>query len=108
VLQKLPSPDGRTVAEIVTNDSFAAATDVAHSAVFLRTRLNPFGGTVFFYVNQGAKVTISWIDSHNLLVDCDDTCDHLDVDGLHRHWKDITIHYSPDLIRGTRWEKSGD
>ena len=107
ILQRAVSPDGRTVADIRINE-FAAATDVARSTVELRRWPDPIRSTVFFYVNNGAKVRISWTDSHNLLVDCDDTCDHLDVDGLHRHWKDITIHYSPDLIRGTRWEKSGD
>jgi hypothetical protein len=104
VLQRSTSPDGRTVADIRINE-FAAATDVAYSAVELRTWLNPFRETVFFYVNDGARVTISWIDSHNLRVDCDDTCDHLEVHDLVRRWNDIRIHYSPDLIRHTRWEK---
>jgi hypothetical protein len=103
VLQKVVSPDGRTVADIRGDDEFAAATDVAHSAIELRSGLNPFRYSVFFYVNRGATVTISWIDANNLRVDCGDTCDHLEVVDLKRSWNGITIHYSPDLIRGTRW-----
>lgn len=105
VLQRTASPDGRIIAEIGVSD-FAAATDVDHSSVVLRSRLNPFGGSaVFGYVNNGATVTIFWIDAKNLRVDCGDTCDHLDVEYLVYGWNGISIHYSPDLVRGTHWEK---
>jgi hypothetical protein len=106
VLQRIASPDGKTIAYLIFDGEFAAATDVAHSAVELRSRLNPFRDTVFSYVNNGATVTVSWIDANNLRVDCGDTCDRLDVDGLARSWNGISIHYSPDLVRGLPPEKS--
>jgi hypothetical protein len=106
VLERIASPDGRNIAEIRVSD-FAAATDVDHSSVVLRSRLNPFGGSaVFGYVNNGATVNISWVDAKNLRVDCGDTCDRLEVEGLQYGWNGISIHYSPDLVRGTHWEEN--
>ena len=104
VLQRSASLDGKAQAQIRV-DNFAAATDVSHSSVELRSGLNPLWCPVFSYINNGAKVTISWIDSDTLQVDCGDECDRLDVEGLVRRWKNIRIRYSPDLLRHTRWEK---
>jgi hypothetical protein len=42
VPERLPSPDGQLVAEVVRLN-YAGATDLPNTGVELRTKLNPFG-----------------------------------------------------------------
>lgn len=91
-LQRLPSPDGGVIAEINTS-GFAAATDAYYTGVLLRTRHNPLRHYVFGGLDYGAKIAISWIDSKNLLIQCEE-CRNLNGGNVREaRWHDIMIHY---------------
>jgi hypothetical protein len=96
------SPDQKNIAECrVYNTSSATSSDL--STVQLRTRFNPFRHTVLSGLDYGAKLSIAWIDSKNLVVECGncggfetkcDTCgDSLYIVKKETRWHDVTIHY---------------
>ena len=91
VQQRLPSPDGRVIAECRILD-FAAATDSAATTVQLRTRFNPLRHTVFLGLLDGGNVTISWPDSNTLVVKCA-RCDKAYIQGTERQWNSVSIRY---------------
>jgi hypothetical protein len=88
---RLISPDGHTTAEVDVSE-WGGATEAAHTGVRLRSRFNPFKHYVFVGLDYGAKVTVSWIDSRNLLIKCQN-CDKLTTKTEEHKWHDITIHY---------------
>jgi hypothetical protein len=92
--QHIISPDQRAIAESRTYD-FTAATDAAQSSVELRRQWTPFRYTVFFGLNYGAEVTISWIDSRNLRIKCR-SCAKLQQYTRESQWHDVVIHYDLD------------
>jgi hypothetical protein len=47
------------------------ATESPDTAVQLRTKFSPIRHTVFFAVNHGGVVRISWVDSQTLLIACE-------------------------------------
>jgi hypothetical protein len=85
------SPDGKITAEVVSSTS-AGATDVNTTYIEIHEKHGSkhivFGGS-----NYGAEITVSWIDSKNLTVVCQN-CSALqrrvkDED----KWHNISIHY---------------
>jgi hypothetical protein len=93
VQQHIISPDQRAIAESRTYD-FTAATDAAQSSVELRRRWTPFRHTVFFGLNYGAEVTISWV-AKNLRIKCR-RCANLQQYTRESQWQDVVIHYDLD------------
>jgi len=93
VLQYQGSPDGRAIAQ-VERVGFSAATDADTIAVRLRSRFNPMWEEVFSGADNGASVSVAWIDAANLKITCK-RCDKLDRrDGITEdHWKSVSIHY---------------
>jgi hypothetical protein len=97
--QRLPSPDGHVIAEVNESDS-AWATDVNYVCVLLRTKFNPLRHCVFGGGDEGARLSISWIDSKNLLIKCEDcSMNPLIFSKLtppytkEDRWHEIAIHY---------------
>jgi hypothetical protein len=91
IQQRVSSPDGQAVAEQILLRPLTTL-DTVQTTVQLRTKLNPFRHTVFAGLNYGAEVTISWIDSRNLLVKCV-KCTNLNVLRREDNWRYVTIHY---------------
>lgn len=91
-LQQSASPDGRAIAEVNTTGA-AGATDTAYKGVMLRSRLNPFRTYVFAGLDYGAQISISWIDSKDLLVSCTGCAKLKGGDLKLDRWRDIAIHY---------------
>jgi len=102
--QYQPSPDGRNIAEYREyKEGSATTTDV--STVELRSRFNPLRHTVLSGLDYGAKLSLTWIDSHTLLVTrngCShgdlqvpcNNCTSLDIIKKEPRWRDISIRYS--------------
>jgi len=85
------SPDGNITAEVIT--SGAPATDASTTYVKIHEKHSPSKHIVFGGSNYGAEITVSWIDSKNLTVVCQN-CSALqrrikDED----KWHNISIHY---------------
>jgi hypothetical protein len=89
--QRPASPDGRVIAYSVLNTT-STAMDADASWIELRTRFTPFRHTVFGGLNYGADVTVSRIDSRNLLIRCA-KYNKLDIKGKEAKWHGISIHY---------------
>lgn len=83
--QSAVSPDGKYVAE---------CRDFRYlSTVQPRSRLNPFRHTVVS-LQDDAGLSVKWIDSKNLLVDCQ-KCGELYATGeKETSWHDVVIHYT--------------
>jgi hypothetical protein len=97
-IQRLPSPDGRVIAEVNLLETSAAEANELR--VLLRTKSNPLRHCVFGGGDYGARLSISWIDSKNLLVKCEDcSMNPLIFSKLkppytkEDRWHDIAIHY---------------
>jgi hypothetical protein len=82
------SPDGRLVAEC--REYYDAST------VEIQKRFNPFRHVVLQSAYD-AKLSVRWIDSRNLLVDCGACREFYSVGTPETQWKGVAIHYSPDL-----------
>ncbi len=91
VNQRLPSPNGQLVAEVRTLTSLSAL-DRDFVTVQLSRRFNPFRHIVFGGSDYGVKITVSWTDSEDLLVQCVD-CDNLRDETVENNWNGVTIHY---------------
>lgn len=103
ILQYQVSPDGKKIAELREyHQSSATSTDLA--TVEVRTRLNPFRRTVLAGLDYGADLSVTWIDSRNLLVRCT-KCGGFDVRSdmygsvlyvlrKETEWRGVSIHYS--------------
>jgi hypothetical protein len=103
VRQYQVSPDGKNIAEVREyHQSSATSTDL--TTVELRTRLNPFRHTVLGGLDYGDDLSVSWIDSGNLLVRCT-KCASFDVRNdmygsilyvlqKETRWHDVSVHYS--------------
>ena len=63
------SPDGRYVAEWREYDQSSARTTNL-STVQIRTRYSPFRRWVLSGLDYGAELSLIWIDSKNLVVQC--------------------------------------
>ena len=93
ILQRLPSPDNSVIAEVDKDGSDAAATDTFYTGVALRTRRNPIRYYVFGGLDYGANITVSWLDSNNLLIKCEQ-CSKLNGGNMKKYtWRKIVIHY---------------
>jgi hypothetical protein len=69
ILQFQPSPDGKIIAEYIEyKESSATSTDL--SAIELKRRFSPFRHTVLAAWDYGGKLSVRWLDAHNLLVTC--------------------------------------
>jgi len=117
-LQHIDSPDGRYIGQVRTSET-GSAVDVDYISVDLQLRWNPFRHEVFGGLDGGSHVSISWLDSQNLLITCA-KCNNLgqtyigekgeSIEPEHRlstcaecgtpryaykedKWRDITIHY---------------
>jgi hypothetical protein len=79
------SPDGKNVAECTEYGD--------QSTVQLRSRFSPFRHTVLSSLYD-AGLTVTWIDSRNLLVRCQ-RCGEMSVIGAtETQWHDISIQYA--------------
>jgi len=96
------SPDHKKVAECRRYGTSSATTSELRT-IELRTRFNPFRHTVLSGLDYGAKLSVSWIDSKNLMVQCGN-CGNFEIkcdacsDGLYifqkkDRWHDVRIHY---------------
>jgi hypothetical protein len=101
-VQRFESPDRNAVAEY-REYAQSSATSTNLSTIELRTSFNPFRHTVLSGLDYGGRLSISWIDFHNLLVRCTN-CADLELKCNHcgdrfyvirkeTKWRDITIHY---------------
>jgi hypothetical protein len=88
------SPDGGTTAEVDTSKG-GGATEAAYTGVRLRSRFNPFRHYVFGGLDYGAKVTLSWTDSRNLIIKCQN-CEKLDIKDEEHDWRGVRIHYDKE------------
>jgi hypothetical protein len=89
------SPDGKYIAEYrLYKQSGATTTD--DKAVQVRTKLNPFRHTLVDALDYGADLSITWIDSRNLLITCPESGGKLDFYGKDTNWREISIHYELD------------
>jgi hypothetical protein len=105
------SPDGRCVAEWRVYDQHGATT-TDFGAVQLRERSSPFRRTVLSGLDYGSQISLIWIDSENLVVQCGgcgafpikcDACgDALYVVGKETGWRDVKIHYTNQSVRDVR------
>jgi hypothetical protein len=85
VRQSVVSPDGKYVAECRDFRDL--------STVQLRTRLNPFRHTVVS-LQDDAGLSVTWIDSKNLLVDCQKCGELFATVEKETSWHDVAIHYT--------------
>jgi hypothetical protein len=93
VLLSASNPAGSITAEVIDDSGFAAATDAGYLGVTLKTRFNPIRHYVFGGSNYGARVQVSWISDHVLLIGCDN-CEKLEGGNiLERKWHRVTICY---------------
>lgn len=97
--QRLPSPDGRVIAEVSSSDD-APAIDLNYLCVLLRSRFDPLRRCVFGGGDLGARLSVSWIDSKNLLIKCEDCSMNPLINSKlappytkESRWHDIAIHY---------------
>jgi hypothetical protein len=92
VEQVATSPDGKVAAEVLQGNS-AGATDANSTYVELRERGSSTSDHVLEGMYYGARVTVSWIDSRTLLVQCD-ACGSDSVTRLQEEkWRDISIRF---------------
>jgi hypothetical protein len=103
------SPDGRYVAEWRVYDQ-SSATTTNLSTVQIRPRYSPFRRSVLSGLDYGAELSLIWIDSKNLVVQCG-SCGGLEVkcstclDGLYvgrkeTSWRDVHIRYTNQALEG--------
>jgi hypothetical protein len=91
------SPDGRATGYVKTRVA-GGATEAAYTFVSLQDHGDFFAHTLFGGANYGAKVSVSWLDSRNLLVKCQD-CFQLGrgevgaADLLECSWHETSVHY---------------
>lgn len=57
-----------------------------------RTRLNPLRHTIFFALNYGGSVSVSWLGSHTLMVRCQNA-KNLSIYKKLPAWSDVSIRY---------------
>ena len=89
------SPDSKYIAEYrLYKHGGATSTDT--KAVQVRTKLNPFRHTLVDALDYGADLSITWIDSRNLLITCPESGGKLDFYGKDTNWREISIHYDLD------------
>jgi aspartyl aminopeptidase len=86
------SPDGNVTAEVISSTE-AAATDANTTYIKVHEKYSSSKYIIFGGANYGAEITVSWIDSRNLTVVCEN-CSALqrrvkDED----KWHKISIHY---------------
>ena len=91
VSERVLSPDRRLVVEVRALGSLSAL-DANYVAVRLSRRFSPFRDVVFGGLDYGAKITVSWTESKDLLVKCVD-CDNLRDRTAQSRWNGVTIHY---------------
>lgn len=91
VQQRAPSPDGRVIAEVRLYHGLSAM-DAPEDSVQLKTRLNPFRHTVFFALNYGGDVRVSWTAPSSLVVTCS-RCGELSIYAQEYRWGDVSIRY---------------
>src|SRR5262249_34434380 len=91
VLQRLPSPDRRTVA-VVNEEGSGSAVDANSLGVALRTRWNPVRHLVFSGLDYGTSLAVSWMDANNLVIKCMN-CKSLAVYRCEKQWHQVSIHY---------------
>jgi|HubBroStandDraft_6_1064221.scaffolds.fasta_scaffold57093_5 hypothetical protein len=85
VRQREVSPDRENIAECIEYADL--------STVQIRTRLNPFRHIVISSLYD-AGLSVVWVDSRNLLVQCK-RCGELSIVGKKETtWHDISIHYA--------------
>ena len=89
------SPDGKYIAEYRLYEQ-RGATSTDAKAVQVRTKLNPFRHTLVDALDYGADLSITWIDSRNLLITCPESGGKLDFYGGDTKWHEISIHYELD------------
>jgi hypothetical protein len=104
------SPNGEYIAEWrVYGQGAATSTDL--STVQLKTRINPFRRRVLTGLDYGAQISLIWVDSKTLVVQCggcggfeikSDACGNaLYVVGKENSWRDVQIRYTNQSLRGT-------
>jgi hypothetical protein len=96
------SPDGKSIAEYREyRQGSATTTDLG--TVELKSRLNPIRHTVLSGPDYGANLSLTWVDSRNLIVECEGcsagnvvchNCTALDIVKKESRWHDISIHYA--------------
>jgi hypothetical protein len=91
VLQRLPSPDGQVVAAVSESVSLSPL-DADSIGVELRSKYTPLRHFIFWGLDYGTSVTISWTDSRNLVVKCAQ-CTSLAVYGCEQQCRDVVVHY---------------
>jgi hypothetical protein len=91
VSERVLSPDRRLVVEVRTLKSLSAL-DANYVAVRLSRRFSPFRHVVFGGLDYGAKITVSWTESNDLIVKCVD-CENLRDHTAQSRWNGVTIHY---------------
>jgi len=97
--QRLTSPDGHVIAQ-VNASGIVSNFSSAYLCVELGTRFTPFWHCVFGGLDYGAHLSVSWIDSKNLLIKCEDcSMNPLIFSKLtppytkEDRWHEIAIHY---------------
>lgn len=91
VIQRTESPDGRFVAEVRELHN-GSAVDADNIGVELRTKWNPFRHEIYGGLDYGVGISISWVDSANLLVTCT-KCEKLGQSFKESKWHDVVIQY---------------
>jgi hypothetical protein len=109
------SPDGEYIAEWRVYDQ-GGATSTDLSTVQLKSRFSPFQRTVLTGLDYGAQISLIWVDSKTLVVQCGgcggfeikcDACgDALYVVAKETSWHDVKIRYTNQSLRGAAGTRS--
>jgi hypothetical protein len=109
------SPDGRYLAEWREYDQ-SSATTTNLSTVQIRTRYSPFRRSVLSGLDYLAELSLIWIDSKNLIVQCGScggfeakcsTClDGLYVERKETSWHDVRVRYTNQALEGAARARS--
>jgi hypothetical protein len=92
-VQRVVSPDGTTIAEVRDYDPLTGL-DAEQTNIELRYRYSLLRHTVFFGLNYGSTVRITWKDNKSLGVEClkcDTSFRILEKQG---NWNDVALNYS--------------